>query len=342
MEFLNNLATVVGRLANYKYFNMDQSIINALELFDSGATRVAIRQFMQAVTGGPEALIQLALAFNTWMPTRTFITHQSKRSEENIEQWFGLGYPEIAGVQTIHENKLKKGDILIIPEICSCPKNLIDKGVKVYIWLLSVKDTAGGLAAGCKYISHTHFLAKADGFSVPRSQVALPYLGRNKVHFGPVNNEKREDLILANPDHNKHTDAEQLAKYCEQREKPCKVVKLKGFTRDQLVDLYKKAKVIVTSCLNGAERSVLEAVTYGAIMVTNYCDNGADNRDFPIPRDHLYKDAINKEEIGQVVERLLSDFENQQAKQENLRSLYRSYGPKSLIEDTKRFIHEQN
>ena len=26
--------TFVGRLANYKYFNMDQAIINALELFD--------------------------------------------------------------------------------------------------------------------------------------------------------------------------------------------------------------------------------------------------------------------------------------------------------------------
>ena len=30
---------VVGRLANYKYFNMDQSILNALELFDSNAPR---------------------------------------------------------------------------------------------------------------------------------------------------------------------------------------------------------------------------------------------------------------------------------------------------------------
>jgi len=26
--------TFVGRLANYKYFNMDQTILNALELFD--------------------------------------------------------------------------------------------------------------------------------------------------------------------------------------------------------------------------------------------------------------------------------------------------------------------
>lgn len=32
----------VGRLANYKYFNMDESILNALELFDSNAPKVAI------------------------------------------------------------------------------------------------------------------------------------------------------------------------------------------------------------------------------------------------------------------------------------------------------------
>jgi UDP-galactopyranose mutase len=29
-----NNVTFVGRLANYKYFNMDQAILNALELFD--------------------------------------------------------------------------------------------------------------------------------------------------------------------------------------------------------------------------------------------------------------------------------------------------------------------
>ena len=27
--------TFVGRLASYKYFNMDQAILNALELFDN-------------------------------------------------------------------------------------------------------------------------------------------------------------------------------------------------------------------------------------------------------------------------------------------------------------------
>ena len=27
----------VGRLANYKYFNMDQAILNALEMFDKDA-----------------------------------------------------------------------------------------------------------------------------------------------------------------------------------------------------------------------------------------------------------------------------------------------------------------
>ena len=38
--------TFVGRLANYKYFDMDQSVLNALELFDSNAPKVAIREML--------------------------------------------------------------------------------------------------------------------------------------------------------------------------------------------------------------------------------------------------------------------------------------------------------
>ena len=34
---------VVGRLANYKYFNMDQSILNALELFDADVEKMKTR-----------------------------------------------------------------------------------------------------------------------------------------------------------------------------------------------------------------------------------------------------------------------------------------------------------
>ena len=260
-----------------------------------------------------------------------------------MKKWFDYGYPEIAGVQTIRNaNELEKGDVYIIPEIVRCPKILIEKGVKVFIWQLSNVETEENLAAGCKYISHIHFLASANGLSIPRSHVALPYLTHRKVHFGPVYNHKREDLILVNNDHQKNTHLQQLQKLCEQREKPCKIVYLKAFTSDQLIDLYQKAKVITTSCLNGAERSVLEAVTHGTLLLTNYCENGADNRDFPIPHEYMFQDVTNKEEIGQVVERILSNFENEQAKLENLRSLYKSYGPKSLIEDTKRFMHDQN
>ena len=34
LDFLYLLLLIIGRLASYKYFNMDQAILNALELFD--------------------------------------------------------------------------------------------------------------------------------------------------------------------------------------------------------------------------------------------------------------------------------------------------------------------
>ncbi|MGK3735606.1 MAG: hypothetical protein ACI90V_002447, partial [Bacillariaceae sp.] len=47
-------STVVGRLANYKYFNMYQSILNALEPFDSNAPKAAVFQVFKLDSGGPD------------------------------------------------------------------------------------------------------------------------------------------------------------------------------------------------------------------------------------------------------------------------------------------------
>lgn len=44
----------MGRLANYKYFNMYQSILNALEPFDSNAPKAAVFQVFKLDSGGPD------------------------------------------------------------------------------------------------------------------------------------------------------------------------------------------------------------------------------------------------------------------------------------------------
>lgn len=353
VSFHNNVI-VVGGLANYDYFSMDQSILHSLEKFDEQAPKVAVWQIMDSITGGPEALIQLTLAFHSWMPTRTYVVHNGVESKNASSQWAEIGYPDIAEVQTMEkyqlDRKLKRGDVYIIPQVVKCPKELVDIGVEVYIWHLSggcgftgdtmqkmSSRTKENLAAGCKIISHSHFMANVgDGLNLSRSHVFLPYLSRKKTHYGSINNDKREDIILQNNDHAKPDLSGPLRDFCDKRDKKCEVVLVKGFSREQLVELYSKAKVIVATCLNGAERSALEAITHGVILLTAYCDHGTDFRDFPLPREHMVE--MNLEGFDQILENMLSSFENEQRKLKLMRDVYRSYGAKSLAKDTKRFM----
>ena len=324
---------------------MDQSILNALELFDSNAPRVVIMQKAESDTGGPEALLQLALAFHSWMPTRTFMFHPSGKSGRSVPHWYQRGYPNLAEVQSIGSlEEIRKGDIYIIPEIIPCPTHLVERGVNVHIFQLSKAGTTTRHSPenfkqiGCKFISHTCFLSSIDGLNPSRSHITIPYLRQAKTHYGPINNEKREDIILMNSVHRGSANYQQhLDNFCSAREKKCEVIAVRGFTTEQLIELYHKAKIIVADTLNGAERSVLEAVLTGAIALTNDQAHGSDSRDFPIPFEHKYSEH---NPIEDVVERMLSNFEEEQAKQENLRSLYKNYDGQSLAKDTKRFMHD--
>lgn len=128
-----------------------------------------------------------------------------------------------------------------------------------------------------------------------------------------------------------------LKNYCEKRENKCEVIMLKDFTLHQIKDMYERAKIVVADFLHSNERSVIEAVLAGTLVLTNHCLNGADTRYFPIPREHMHSDRAG---IVEVAEYMMSHFKEEQAKLENFRRLYRSYGHKSIAEDTNTFLHQ--
>jgi hypothetical protein len=335
--------TFVGRLANYKYFNMDQSVKNALELFDSNAPRIAIMQMCKEDTGGPEALVQLATAFHAWMPSRTYLVHNDEKYQDSVKLWPGRGYKEFINIPVMEMATLTKGDILIMHDLKKCPKDLIKKGVQVFIWKLGVprghSKIEEFLKDGCQFLSHNHY-AMSDVDSVdykrPRSRMLIPYIRPDKTHIGPISNDKRENLILFNHIHpgQRDTTFKEVKEYCKQSS--CEVIMLKKFSVDEVKKLYQRAKIIVSECLMGSERSVIEAVLSGALFVTNDCFNGKDLRDFPIPRQHKFSNKIPKAEI---LTRLLENFEEEQKKLDGFRQLYTHYSHETLVEDTKRFVH---
>jgi len=334
--------TFVGRLANYKYFNMDQSILNALELFDSHAPRVAVYQMCKVDSGGPEALVQLATAYHSWMPYRTFVIHHNKLSKYHGKDWTERGYKSFGSIEMFQMTDLRKGDVLIAPEIIHCPTDLIQKGVKVFIWQLQVPRGDGriksNVAKGCQYLSHNfHSLSVVPDIHVPRSRILIPYIRREKAYFGPMQNALRENIILFNHIHpgQNNVTYTKVHEYCKVESK-CQVILLENFSVQEINDLYQRAKIIIGECLLGSERSIIEAVLAGVVFVTGECGNGLDFRDFPIPQEHKF--SHHHVSIVDVIRRIMENFNDEQLKLAGFRSLYKRYSHETLVEDTKRFF----
>ena len=334
--------TFVGRLANYKYFNMDQTIKNALELFDSHAPRVVIRQVLHSHTGGPEALLQLALAFHAWMPHRTFSVNLNKKQ---YGHWIGLGYPRIHELQSFEEKDLRKGDIYIIPEVFDCPVDLVQKGVNVFIWQLASREEGKRIAGGCRILSHNFYLSHEYGVDVHRNMILTPYLNMKKTNFAPLTNDKREDLIIINHDAFRDSfrsePVKEVTKLCESTNNTlCRVYMPQRLGPEQLMDLYQKAKIIMAPCIRGNERGPLEAVLSGVVVVTDWCMSSTDTRDFPLPREHIWDKKKNP--LSKLVVRVLQNFEQEQAKLSGVRALHSSYSHETLVEETKVFMKSTN
>ena len=62
---------------------------------------------------------------------------------------------------------------------------------------------------------------------------------------------------------------------------------LNGFSREELIELYKRAKVVLDLHFNGPERTVWEGVMFDALPIVAEQGNGGDNVDIPIP--HRFK-----------------------------------------------------
>lgn len=224
---------------------------------------VLIRTYLQFWTGGTEALVQLAVAFQSWMPSHTFIeiATQFKRDPHRPCRW----YPTFCDISEKSTDDLRPGDIYIVPEIFECPVDLVERGVQVYVWLLAgpperLEWRQLQREGGCHFLSHNQCLARHLEFQLPRHQILLPYI--TKSYNGTIHNHRRENLILINThDSLDSPEIEGIRDYCKSTN--CTMLLAKGFNREQLVDLYERAKIIIAFCMVGCERTPIEAVLRG-------------------------------------------------------------------------------
>uniref|UniRef100_A0A7S1D0Z9 Glycosyl transferase family 1 domain-containing protein n=1 Tax=Cyclophora tenuis TaxID=216820 RepID=A0A7S1D0Z9_CYCTE len=304
-------------------------------LDNASRKKVVIQQHLGLWSGGPEALVQLALAFHSWLPSSTYAQIYLGHRELACDR-----YPQFCDINLLLDySDLRSGDVLIIPELMMCPQHLVRKGVNVFVWQLgatSFDARRNQTEEGCKHISHNYWLSSQFGLNLPSSHILVPYISENKLYNGTFSNEKRENLILINGHDAASLELTYIREYCESRN--CSTQVLINFGNAELMDLYSKAKMIVSFCMRGSERSPIEAVLRGVVLVSNNCQSAEDGRDFPIPRNNLVPILNGSTAVADIVERVMENFSVEQARYSAMRSLYMHYGRQTLSADTRCFM----
>eukprot|EP00943_MAST-04B_sp_MAST-4B-sp1_P001800 g1800.t1 len=81
-----------------------------------------------------------------------------------------------------------------------------------------------------------------------------------------------------------------------------------GLSRLELIDLFKKSKIIYDSYLNGHEHMPREAILFDCIPILTGADNGEDRVDFPFSSKFLM-DELDPDRTNTLIEAMLKDYD---------------------------------
>jgi len=258
--------------------------------------RFVVDAYHHIDTGGPEALVQLALSLSSLCPNSTYL------SLRPINPRLAAEYPGLRRLPMVRNDRLRRGDVYIIPETVSCDEALGRRGIRSFVYMLSAKARRRNwqsLRKGCRLLSHNFWGADhtSAGLSLPRGMVIRPYispsikarcdvwspawqqtmLGVGAAASGAAaatttarfGSGSRPDLVLI--DHDVPAEVEAAARAaCAAH--GCECVRVGGdrrgpkeeaavtFSRAQVAQLLARAKLVVDWCLVGSERLAIEAV----------------------------------------------------------------------------------
>lgn len=295
------------------------------------------------ITGGPDALHQMVYYLNKSGFCSKIVYSDIKTHRYNIPEPYKK---YIEDYMLLNEIKDELGSAIVVPET---ENNIINnfKNLSKYIWWLSVDNdlNSSGFKNKFKkiikklrwknlkkmYKIHTlkNFLKhKKYDFSLEddiehlcASYYAFDYVSKNindksKVHLciEPISKvflEKSEyittnksDIVLYNPKKNF-----EFTKKIIKSAKKLKFIPLRGLTQEELLDIYKKAKVYIDfGSFPGAERIPKEAVINGCCLITGRY--GASNFYKDVPILEKYKIEAKEENISKIIENIYDLIEN--------------------------------
>lgn len=298
-------------------------------------------------TGGPECLVNLAIALAANLPHGcTSIFTGNELHGALRPDYPDFGALQQRGVEGHEEALLRRGDMLILPEIDECPAHLVNRGVRVWIYQLGTSPACHRLRQGCRFFVHNSWLSNQFGVNVTRQMVVRPPMNPTHIaerHKYALPPERRVNRVLINghdlPAHALEaiqTACRRVAQSGRATDVSCEVPH--GHSKPKLRTLMGESKVVIAWCMRGTERLPIEAAVYGAVMLTNDCAVGSDPRDFPLPEHHRLPTA---EALAETMASLLSSesahrlaFQQQQP----LRELYLGIGPRSMAKEAAAFL----
>lgn len=127
---------------------------------------VVVDTYLPVDTGGPEALVQLAIASQAAYPGRTVVWRKRVHSRMWIE-YGARGFRELPAVHGDPESFMCPGDVLIQPDVRAeaCSPWLVERNVTLFTYVLSINFLPLLLRAAsrhphhCRFLSHSHALA---------------------------------------------------------------------------------------------------------------------------------------------------------------------------------------
>ena len=211
-------------------------------------------------TGGPEALLQLALALSTHLKVTMF--------PSRIQPRFIEEYPNISSMpKAFPPSDLTSADVVVLPEIEKCRKF---GNAKVFIWLLSIYAPRR-YPPQCTPIGHNSWTGRLWG----NVSIIRPYITPSTVKFCKKARRmpsKQRNLTLIDKDSPPRVRA--LG------------VWVSGFKRDELMQMLTHARYVVDWKFRGSERMPIEALLCGASVLTSRePSNNAFGEDFHFPSD---------------------------------------------------------
>ena len=301
--------------------------------------RFVVEAYQNIDTGGPEALVQLALALESLCPNSTYLTVRPTNPRLQRE------YPGLASLPKLDYNSFRRGDLYVTPEHIACDRQLGAKGVRQVVYMLSVKARRRNyqsIRAGCRLVSHNYWGAEhtSAGLVLPREWIVRPYispsirsrcLARSAAAADEGAFAPRRDLVLI--DHDVPSEVEAAARAaCDAHGYECvRVGSTTGAvdadatrrSREEVLGLLEAAKVVVDWCLVGAER------------LTSACKAGLETRDFPLPRRNVLNAPAN---LTAAIPRVVQGFAREQRGATRVANLYGALDAASMRTEASTFL----